>query len=66
MMKSEKYQNEYKVGRLNKKGKKEKGNMKFHRNKNMIRGRRNRKLQQRKITLKAIEMRSTGARKKKK
>ena len=55
MMKSKKYQNENKGGSLNEKGKKQKGkgNTKFHRKKNMIRRRRKRKLQQRKITLKA-------------
>ena len=37
MMKSQKYQNENKGGSLNEKGKKERENMKFHRNKNIIR-----------------------------
>ena len=38
--------------------KKKKGNMKFHRNRNMIRRTRKRKLQQRKITLKATQKRN--------
>ena len=53
MMERENYQNVKKEGSLNKKGKKIRGNMKFDRNRNMITRKRKRKLQQRKITLKA-------------
>ena len=49
MMKSEKYQNVNKERSLNETCNKEKGNMKFHRNKNILRRRRNRKSQKRKL-----------------
>ena len=49
IMKSEKYQNVNKERSLNETCNKEKGNMKFHRNKNILRRRRNRKSQKRKL-----------------
>ena len=49
IMKSDKYQNVNKERSLNETCNKEKGNMKFHRNKNILRRRRNRKSQKRKL-----------------